>query len=198
MGIPRFFYVLKASFRHVADEKKRYLTMMQPLEKEIWQLVEPGVEDMGLRMVRVRFNGGAHQGVLQLMIEPVECSKDNPVSATVDQCADVSRMASALLDVEDTIKSRYTLEVSSTGMERPLVSVEDFKNYTGCRIKAQMAVPFENRRKFIGMLDGVEEGVASLTMDENGQSVSLPIEQMKFAHLFFTDEDIRQMMNTEE
>lgn len=172
--------------------------MMQPLENEIWQLVEPGVDEMGLRMVRVRFTGGSGNGVLQLMVEPKECTKDNPVSATVDQCAEVSRMASALLDVEDVIAARYTLEVSSTGMERPLISEEDFVNYTNRRVKVQMAVPFMNRRKFVGMLDAVANGEVEITMDENGEQVKLPIEQMKYAHLFFTDEDMKQIMNMTE
>ena len=77
--------------------------MLQPVEQEIWQLLEPGVDELGLRVVRVRFAGGEHSGTLQVMIEPKETTRDNMISATVDQCAEVSRMASALLDVAQSI-----------------------------------------------------------------------------------------------
>lgn len=169
--------------------------MLQPVEQEIWQLLEPGVDELGLRVVRVRFAGGEHSGTLQVMIEPKETTKDNMISATVDQCAEVSRMASALLDVEDVIQSRYNLEISSTGMERPLITDADFKEYTGARVKVQMAVPFDNRRKFLGVLKGLNEGEVTIEMDEDGTEVKLPYEQIKYAHLFFTDEDMRKIIN---
>lgn len=169
--------------------------MLQPVEQEIWELLEPGADELDLRIVRVRFVGGERSGTLQVMIEPKATSRTNPVSATVDQCAEISRMASALLDVEDVIQSRYNLEISSTGMERPLVTANDFEEYKGARIKVQMAVPFENRRKFIGLLQNFADDLITLTHDEDGQTVSLPYEQIKYAHLFFTDEDMRKMMN---
>tara|TARA_R110000868_G_scaffold262401_2_gene521093 strand:- start:72408 stop:72929 length:522 start_codon:yes stop_codon:yes gene_type:complete len=172
--------------------------MLQPIENEVWQLIEPGVEELGLKIVRVRFTGGSGSNVLQVMIEPTEATRDNPLSATVGQCAKVSRMAAALLDVEDTISARYSLEISSTGMERPLVTEKDFKDYAGSRVKVQMAVPFNDRRKFIGVMQGCENGEVAITLDENEMEVNLPYEQIKFAHLYFTDEDIKQIMNMTE
>ena len=172
--------------------------MLQPLENEVFDLLSPGVEELGLRIVRVRFSGGSGQGTLQVMIEPVETTKESPISVTVGQCTSVSRMASALLDVEDTITSRYNLEVSSTGMERPLVLKEDFKNYTDCRVKIQMAVPFENRRKFIGILRDIVKDKVEILLDEGNVLISLPFEQIKYAHLYFTDEDMKNIMNMTE
>lgn len=169
--------------------------MLQPVEKEIWDLLQPGVEEYGLRLVRVRFSGGEGRGTLQVMIEPQETTKENPISATVSQCTEVSRMASALLDVEDVINSRYNLEVSSTGLERPLITEKDFEDYKQARIKVQMAVPYENRRKFIGVLEKLENNEINITLDEDGSKVSLPFEQIKYAHLYFTNEDIQKLMN---
>lgn len=172
--------------------------MIQPLENEVWKLIEPGVEELDLRIVRVRFSGGSGSNVLQVMIEPVASTKENPVSATVDECASVSRMSAALLDVEDTIPSRYTLEVSSTGMERPLVSEKDFADYANSRVKIQMAVPFNERRRFIGMMQGITEGEVTIVLDDDGSEAKLPFEQIKYGHLFFTDEDMKQIMNMTE
>lgn len=172
--------------------------MLQPVEQEIWELIEPGVDELGLRVVRVRFTGGTGSGTLQVMVEPKETTKDNPISATVAQCTKISHMASALLDVEDTISSRYHLEISSTGMERPLVKEEDFKTYQGVRIKVQMAVPFENKRRFIGILNNYADEKIELTLDEDSLVVQLPYEQIKYAHLFFTDEDMRKIINGTE
>jgi ribosome maturation factor RimP len=100
-----------------------------------------------------------------------------------------------LLDVEDVVSSRYHLEISSTGMERPLVKEEDFTTYQGVRIKVQMAVPFDGKRKFIGILNDYVDEKLELTLDEDALKVQLPYEQIKYAHLFFTDEDMRKMMN---
>lgn len=169
--------------------------MLQTVEKDIWNLIEPGVDELGLRVVRVRFVGGERNGTLQVMIEPKETTKENPISATVDQCTKVSRMASALLDVEDVITNRYNLEISSTGMERPLVTEEDFGTYKGERVKIQMAVPFEKKRKFIGILEDCADGQVQILQDEGGEMVQLPYEQIKYAHLYFTDEDMKKMMN---
>jgi ribosome maturation factor RimP len=172
--------------------------VIQPVENEVWQLIKPGVEELGLRIVRVRFSGGTGSNVLQVMVEPVEATKENPVSATVGQCASISRMSAALLDVEDTIPSRYTLEVSSTGMERPLVSQKDFADYANSRARIQMAVPFNERRRFIGMMQGIVDDEVVIVLDEDKTEVKLPFEQIKYAHLYFTDEDMKQIMNMTE
>jgi len=80
---------------------------MQKIEQQIWDMIQPGVEDMGFRLVRVRLTGAAGKSdyTLQVMIEPPAAAPDNDLSVTVDECADVSRMISALMDVADPIRS---------------------------------------------------------------------------------------------
>ena len=169
--------------------------MMQPVEQQIWDLIEPGVDELGLRIVRVRVSGGSGNATLQIMVEPKECSKDNPVAVHVDQCAEVSRMASALLDVEDPIDGHYSLEVSSTGMERPLVTEADFTAYTGARIKMRMQFPVDGQRKFAGELKGFDAGNVIMHDEERKADVTLPYGAIHYAHLIFTDEEIQAFIN---
>lgn len=167
--------------------------MLTEHEQNIWNLIEAGVEDLNLRLVRVRITGGSGNATVQVMIEPQESTAENMVSVTLDECESVSRMASAILDVEDPISGRYNLEVSSTGVERPLVKEEDFSAYSGKRAKVEMQFPIDNRRRFFGVLKGLQEGDVTMTTDE-GEEVALPYDNVKFAHLALTDEDINQMM----
>lgn len=173
---------------------------MQQMEQNVWQLIQPGVEELGLRLVRVRLTGGGNP-TLQIMVEPVEADKDNMVSVDVEQCADVSRMASALLDVEDLISSKYHLEVSSTGLERPLVTLEDFGRYAGTRAHVKMAVPVEGRFKFAGLIENVEGEIVSLTTDDTNETVALSYADIHNAKRIFTDEEINELfknVNVEE
>lgn len=169
--------------------------MLTSVEQKIWDLLKDGVEDLNLRLVRIRVNGGDGNMKLQVMIEPQESSADNMVSVTLEECESVSRMASAIMDVEDPITSKYNLEVSSTGMERPLVMKEDFDLYKGCRAKVEMIIPIENRRRFFGRVEGLNEDVIAMVTDE-GDEVSLPYGDVKFAHLIFTDEEMNEFMKS--
>src|SRR5690606_9192373 len=114
---------------------------MQAVEKKVWSLVEPVVTELGLRLVRVRLSGGERHSTLQLMIEPQEKNRDNRVAVTIDQCTTVSRQVSILLDVEDPVQTAYSLEVSSTGAERPLVTLADYQAYAPHRIKVELTGP---------------------------------------------------------
>lgn len=167
--------------------------MLTTTEQKIWDLIEAGVEDMNLRLVRVRITGGSGQNTVQVMIEPQESTAQNMVSVTLEECEAVSRMASAIMDVEDPITNKYHLEVSSTGIERPLVKEEDFNAYAGRRAKVEMQFPIDNRRRFFGVLKGMEENGIAMTTDE-GESTLLPYESVKFAHLALTDDEINEMM----
>lgn len=170
---------------------------MQTLEQNIWDLLNPGVEDLGLRLVRVRLSGG-NNPTLQIMIEPKGASLENMLSVDVEQCAEVSRMASALLDVEDIIDSKYHLEVSSTGLERPLVTLEDFVLYKGARAYIKMNVPTDGRFKFKGFIDGVEGEEILFTTSDTNESVKLNYEYMHSAKRIFTDEELDEMFKALE
>ena len=169
---------------------------MTGLESKIWEMLVAGVEDLNLRLVRVRITGGSEHCKLQVMIEPQAATADNPLSVTMDECTAVSRMTSALLDVEDPIQGKYELEVSSTGLERPLVTAEDFTNYSNHRAKVEMNHPHNGKRKFVGTLLGLQGN--EVAIQANDEVVNLQFDEIKFAHLAFTDEEVRQIMKNAE
>lgn len=146
-------------------------------------LVEPVVEDMGYRLVRVRFLSGA-RARLQIMAE----RPDGTMS--VEDCASLSRALSAVLDVEDPISGEYLLEVSSPGLDRPLVKPEDFHRFAGQEAKIELTRLFEGRRRFRGTLAGLEgdEGRESVAIvEDSGLKFVVPFGLIEEAKLVLTD-----------
>ncbi len=146
-------------------------------------LVEPVLKDMGFRLVRVKMSGPT----LQIMAE----RPDGTFS--IDDCEKVSRAISPLLDVEDPIASRYQLEVSSPGIDRPLVRPADFERWVGHEAKIEMAVPVAGRKRFRGHLEGYHEGEVRLFIEnpEAGQEpllVGVPFADIGEARLVLTGE----------
>lgn len=164
---------------------------MQPIEHQIWYMLEPGIEEMGLRLVRVRLSGGSSNANLQIMIEPQAASPTNPVSVTIDHCEKVSRMASALLDVEDPIKTAYTLEVSSTGIERPLVTPRDFAVYALQKAKLETTEAVGGQKRFRGTVLGMAENDILFKTDD-GTEIRVPLARLKSAKLVDVDLKIQQ------
>ena len=146
-------------------------------------LVEPTLKDMGFRLVRVKMSGPT----LQIMAERADGT------FSIDDCEKVSRAISPLLDVEDPIASRYQLEVSSPGIDRPLVRVGDFETWAGHEAKIEMAVPVAGRKRFRGQLEGFHDGEVRLFIEnpEAGQEpllVGVPFADIGEARLVLTDE----------
>ena len=147
-------------------------------------LVEPLMADMGYRLVRVKLSGST----LQIMGE----RPDGTFS--IDDCEKVSRAISPLLDVEDVIPSRYHLEVSSPGIDRPLVRASDFESWAGHEAKIEMAHPVAGRKRFRGRLEGYHEGEVRLFIenpegaDKEPLLVGVPFADIGSAHLVLTDE----------
>jgi ribosome maturation factor RimP len=104
---------------------------------------------------------------------------------TVEDCAELSRAVSAILDVEDPIRGEYNLEVSSPGIDRPLVRERDFEKYTGFEAKVEMATPIAGQRRFRGVIDGLDQGQVVLNAQQ-GQ-VQLPFEGIEHAKLVLTE-----------
>jgi ribosome maturation factor RimP len=142
-------------------------------------IITPTIEDMGFEVVRVQVSG-AQRPILQVMADRAD---GNPIS--VDDCADISRAISALLDVEDPIKSAYTLEVSSPGIDRPLTRLKDFERFAGNEARVEMRLPVDGRKRFRGMLRGVEDGKVLLDMPEG--PAALPFADLQRAKLVLTD-----------
>lgn len=104
-----------------------------------------GVEALGYELVDVELSGGRQHQTLRVYI-------DTPRGVTVDDCADVSRQLSAVLDVEDPFPGSYTLEVSSPGLDRPLITAADFRRFQGAMVKVRLLTPLDGRRNFTGRL----------------------------------------------
>ena len=157
---------------------------------EVERIITPSLEAMGYTVVRVKYIGSA-QPVLQVMAER---SADGAM--TIDDCAEVSRAVSALLDVEDPIAGPYNLEVSSPGLDRPLVRLEDFDRFTGFEAKVEMKDPLDGRKRFRGRLLGVADG--NVRMDFEGDAVSLPFDSVGAAKLVITDDLIAASLKERE
>ncbi len=135
---------------------------------------------------------GGRRATLQVMAERID---DLPI--THDDCTEISRSVSALLDVADPIAGAYTLEISSPGIDRPLVRVEDYDRFGGFEAKIELAVPLNGRKRFRGRLIGTGEGVIRLLIE--GGEVRLPLDAVVRAKLILTDDLIatRQRMFSE-
>jgi len=108
---------------------------------------------------------------------------------TLDDCADVSRTISALLDVEDPISGPYTLEVSSPGLDRPLVKERDFMRFAGFEARIETRHPIDGRRRFRGKLEGMAEGVVRIAIESG--TAEVPFQDIERAKLVMTDELLR-------
>jgi len=151
-------------------------------EARIAALIEPTVEGLGFALVRVRLSGG-HRPVLQVMAE-----RHADGQMTVDDCTSLSRALSALLDVEDPIAGEYLLEVSSPGIDRPLVKPADFARFAGQVARVETARPIEGRRKFTGRLLGLSADGAAVRIEVEGAARELALGDLSGAKLVLTDE----------
>jgi ribosome maturation factor RimP len=148
---------------------------------DIAALLAPTLHDMGFDLVQVQLIGGQRR-TLQVMAEPL----DRAAGMTVDDCAAISHAVSAVLDVEDPIEGAYSLEVSSPGIDRPLVRPDDFVRFAGHEIKAELDQPHDGRKRLVGRLDGLgEDGHVLLEID--GAEWRVPFARIKKAKLVLTD-----------
>jgi ribosome maturation factor RimP len=146
----------------------------------ITRLIEPSLAAMGYRLVRVAMTGG-RRATLQVMAERLD-----DLAMTVEDCAQLSRSVSALLDIHDPIVGSYTLEISSPGIDRPLVRGEDYDRFSGFEAKIELVMPVEGRKRFRGRLLGTVEGTVRLLTD--GGEIGLPLDAVARAKLVLTDD----------
>jgi ribosome maturation factor RimP len=150
--------------------------------EQVGGIVQPILDSMQLELVDIEFVRIGKDAVLRLFID-----KDGGV--VLDDCAEVSRELSAILDVEEVISVNYTLEVSSPGLDRPLKKIQDYERYAGRLVKIRTYEPFPddagNKRKtFLGTLEGLVDGFVRITLKE-GQTASIPLERVAKASLEF-------------
>ncbi len=155
----------------------------------LFQLIAPTVEAMGYDVVRVKLSG-SRSARLQVMAE-----RHDNVAMTVDDCAALSSAISAVLDVEDPIPGNYDLEVSSPGIDRPLVRAADFERYAGFVAKLETAEPIDGRKRFRGRLLDVKDGAVRVELDATEQMVAIPLAALREAKLVLTDDLIAASLN---
>jgi len=137
--------------------------------QKITQAIEPSLEAMGYAIVQVRLADGAKRRTLTIMAE-----RKDDVNMGFDDCTQISNTVSALLDVEDPITTAYNLEVCSPGLDRPLTKLADYTRYLGHEAKIETIFPVEGRKRFRGVIKGVEKEVITLAMPEGEAQVSFP------------------------
>jgi ribosome maturation factor RimP len=155
------------------------------LSARVATIAEPVIEQLGYRLVRVKVSG-ADGCTVQIMVERPDGTM------VVEDCETVSRALSPVFDVADPIDKAYRLEVSSPGIDRPLVRKSDFDRYAGHLVKIETEIPIDGRKRFRGLLIGTEGEAARIRQDdaEAGEAaeILLPIEEMSEAKLVLTDE----------
>src|SRR5690242_15448634 len=145
---------------------------------------------MGYRLVRVAVLGAGRM-TLQIMAE-----RRDEAPMTVEDCADISRSVSALLDVEDPIAGAYTLEVSSPGLDRPLTRLKDFERFAGFTAKLETRLAIDGRKRFKGTLKGVEG--EEIILDAEGGPARVTFDNVLRAKLVITDELLRASAGQEQ
>jgi ribosome maturation factor RimP len=158
-------------------------------------IAEPVIEGLGYRLVRVRVSS-AEGCTVQIMAERPDGSM------TVEDCEAISRALSPVLDVADPIERAYRLEISSPGIDRPLVRKSDFERYVGHLVKIEMEIPVNGRKRFRGHLAGTDGNATKLHRDDTPEGedaeVLLPIEEMSEAKLVLTDELVSEALRREK
>jgi len=129
-------------------------------QQELIDLIQPIVEGLGFVFWGIEYMGQGKFSTLRIFI-------DSPNGIDVENCAEVSRQVSAVMDVEDPITSEYTLEVSSPGVDRLLFTLEQFTAYTGEKVQIKLRAPFDGRRNFKGQIKGVEDGDIVVQVDQD-------------------------------
>lgn len=153
---------------------------MDPLAQKVTDVIEPTVTGLGYRLVQVRIMGGQSHRTLQIMAERIS---DGLME--VGDCEAISRALSPLLDVEEPIKSAYSLEVSSPGIDRPLVRIEDYAEALGHEAKVETLFMVDGRKKFRGVIQSAADDKVTIMVE--GKECALPFDTINNGKLILTD-----------
>jgi ribosome maturation factor RimP len=143
----------------------------------LMRLLEPPIEALGFDVVDIEFAQAGRGGVLRIFID----AKAKDLGITVDDCANVSHAVSQVLETQDPIKGHYTLEVSSPGFDRILRTRAHFERFIGERIFAELKLPIDGRRRYVGKLKSIAGD--TIVMEVDGKAHSLPLERIQKARL---------------
>ncbi|MBN8430612.1 ribosome maturation factor RimP [Microbulbifer salipaludis] len=139
------------------------------------ELLAPVVESLGCELWGIDYQTHGRNALLRIYI-------DSERGIAVEDCEKVSRQVSAVMDVEDPINSRYTLEVSSPGMDRPLYKLEQYQRFIGAQVELRLRMPLDGQRKWRGLLAGVEGDEIVLRIDSENEYL-LPIDSIERANI---------------
>ena len=144
----------------------------------LMRLLERPIEALGFDVVDIEFAQAGRGGVLRIFIDR---AKDSGAGITVDDCAAVSHAVGGVLEIKDPIKGHYTLEVSSPGFDRILRTRAHFERFVGARIFAELKLPIDGRRRYVGELKSVAGD--AIVMEVDGKAHCLPLERIQKARL---------------
>src|SRR5450755_4782904 len=185
------------------NETEPRLIVEPGVSARVATIAEPVIEQLGYRLVRVKVSA-ADGCTVQIMVERPDGTM------IVEDCETVSRTLSPVLDAADPIDKAYRLEISSPGIDRPLVRKSDFDRYAGHLVKIETEIPIDGRKRFRGLLIGTEGEAARIRQDkkqddkkddaETGEAaeILLPIGEMSEAKLVLTDELVTQALRREK
>ena len=151
-------------------------------DARLLELLDPVAVAAGYEIVRLRLMGGDHVRRLQVMAERPDGTM------VVEDCATLSRALSEVLDAADTIRGEYALEVSSPGIDRPLTRLKDFETWKGCEARLELDRLVENRKRFKGVLAGVEDGQVAIDLEGEDETALVPFAWINEARLVITDQ----------
>ncbi len=149
------------------------------LANRIENLISPTIQELGFEVVRIEVLGEMNP-CLQIMVD-----RFDEMGMSIDDCAQISRVVSAILDVEDPITNAYTLEVSSPGMDRPLVKREHFDRFAGAEIKLEIRGQGDEQRRYRGDLKGIKDDNVVLLI--KGKKILIPFAEVQKAKIVITD-----------
>ncbi len=179
----------------IQNETEPRLIVEPGVSARVATIAEPVIEQLGYRLVRVKVSA-ADGCTVQIMVERPDGTM------VVEDCETVSRALSPVLDMADPIDKAYRLEVSSPGIDRPLVRKSDFDRYAGHLVKIETEIPIDGRKRFRGLLIGTEGEAARIRQDDKkddteaggAAEILLPIEEMSEAKLVLTDELVTEAL----
>ena len=159
------------------------------IDRRLAEIVTPAIEGLGFELVRIRLMGGKTR-TLQIMADRPEGG------IIVEDCAKISTAVSVVLDVEDPVEDQYILEVSSPGIDRPLTRLKDFEMWKGYEARIETTELIDGRRRFKGLLQGVEGEEVLIELEEGAEAVTigLQFEWLSDAKLVLTDDLIAEML----
>jgi ribosome maturation factor RimP len=177
----------------MAEATEKRLVSESGVAARVVQVIEGAVEGLGFRLVRVKVTSGGNATV-QIMVERPDGT------CAIEDCEAVSRTISPLLDLDDPVGGAYNLEISSPGIDRPLVRVSDFARWAGYEAKVELARPLDGRKRFRGIIGEPDADARTVPIDlpdvKEGlpSRIVLPLADLAEAHLVLTDELIRESL----